>query len=139
MTPATFAIRRGPLKYIQYHCIRDIEELYHTGEDPGELTSLIDDPAYLDDRIELRQALFEALTTNEGTNAVPCTARLAQGMNLHDRNGAGAAEFPAKWRVLPDRPDRYSGIFPDTPLKARLEAEGKPYAPFMEHVTAEKE
>ena len=41
MTPTTLAIVRDGLKYIQYHGVWDIEELYDLKADPLELTNLI--------------------------------------------------------------------------------------------------
>ena len=131
MTPTTFAIQRGPLKYIQYHGIWDIEELYDVDADPLEVRNLIDDPAYYSVRQELRLALHEQLAGNDGRRTVPFSARLAEGMNLRDENGPTAAPFPGAWKVEPNRPDMFMGLLPDTAeKKAHLDA-GKPYLPWL--------
>lgn len=137
MTPTTFAIQRGPLKYIQYHGIWDIEELYDVDEDPLEVTNLIDHPDYYDDRQALRVALYEQLATKDGRHAVPYHARLAEGMNLRDENGPTAAPFPEHWKVEPNRPDVLNGLFPDTPEKKRFLDAGEPYRPWLIDRSAE--
>ncbi len=131
MTPTTFAIERGPLKYIQYHGIWDIEELYDVDADPLEVHNLINDPRYYEARQELRIALYQQLESNDGHHAVPFHARLAEGMNLRDRNGPTAAPFPDAWKVEPNRPDRLNGLFPDTAEKRRYLDAGKPYLPWL--------
>lgn len=132
MTPTTFAIQRGPLKYIQYHGIWDIEELYDVERDPLEKINLINDPDYYAQRQALRVALYEQLANDAGRRSVPFNARLAEGMNLRDKDGPKAASFPERWLVEPDRPDMYNGLFPDTPLKKQRVEEGKLYYPYME-------
>ena len=137
MTPTTFAIERGPLKYIQYHGVWDIEELYNLEEDPGEMHNLIKDPRYLNEIMTLRRALYQQLETNGGQHIVPFHARLAEGVNLRDMNGATAAPFPDSWKVEPNRADKLNGLFPDTPLKQKYSEEGKTYFPYMESLNVD--
>ncbi len=132
MTPTTFAIRRGPFKYIQYHGVWDIEELYNLDKDPDEMHNLISDPDHLEKVIELRAALYQQLANNTGQHHVPYSERKAPGLNLRDKNGPKAAPFPQAWKVEPNRPDRLYGILPDTPLKQKKMQQGKPYSRFME-------
>jgi arylsulfatase A-like enzyme len=131
MTPTTFAIQRGPLKYIQYHGVWDIEELYDVDADPLEVHNLINDPAYYETRQALRVALYEQLESADGHHAVPYHARLAEGMNLRRADGDGAAAFPDAWKVEPNRPDRLNGLLPDTAEKKRYLDAGKPYLPWL--------
>ena len=131
MTPTTFAIQRGPLKYIQYHGIWDIEELYDVDADPLEINNLIDEPEYYEVRQTLRVALYEALESNDGHHAVPFHARLAEGMNLRDRDGPTAASFPDRWKVEPNRRDVLDGLFPDTAEKKEYLDRGEPYRPWL--------
>ena len=79
MTPGTFAIQRGSLKYIQYYGIYDTDELYDLAKDPNEMRNLVNDPAYLDAKIELRKALFDQLADRNGRHVIPYTQRLALG------------------------------------------------------------
>ncbi len=126
-TPTTFAIERGKLKYIQYHGIWDLEELYDLSKDPGEMTNLIDDPAYLQAKIDLRARLFAKLANDKGEHVVPYTYRYSSGLVWRDKDGSRAADFPPQWQVVPDRPDRLNGVFPDSPGKAAADKAGRPY------------
>jgi arylsulfatase A-like enzyme len=129
MTPTTFAIERGGLKYIQYHGVWDIEELYDLSRDPGEMQNLIDDPAYFDRKLELRKALFAELANREGEHDIPYTARTSEGVVQRHKGGPGTASFPEQWLVEPNLPTRLNGIFPDTPEKMRSAEAGEPYFP----------
>lgn len=135
MTPTTFAIQRGDLKYIQYHGVWDIEELYNLNADPAERFNLINEPRYYTQRQSLRHALYDAIAGASGEHEVPFTKRLAEGMNLRDRNGENAAPFPDWWRVTLNRPDRYNGLLPDTPAKKKALDAGRPYIPWLEPQT----
>ena len=130
MTPTTYAIQRGPLKYIQYHGVWDIEELYDVEADPLEKHNLIDDPDYYSVRQTLRLALYRQLADDSGRHAVPFHARLAQGMNLRRHDGPSAAPFPDRWKVEPNRIDKHNGLFPDTPQKKQFLDAGMPYIPW---------
>jgi arylsulfatase A-like enzyme len=127
MTPTTFAIERGRVKYIQYHGIYDIEELYDLARDPDEMQNLIDDPAQLQTKVALRKALFDALADARGRRAVPFTERNSRGVVRRNRDGSGAAPFPDAWLVGPNRPDRYDDLFPDSEAKLQAEREGRPF------------
>lgn len=129
MTPGTFAIQRGDMKYIQYYGIYDTDELYDLERDPDERTNLINDPAHLQTKIELRQALFEQLADREGRHAIPYGQRRAIGSVRRSRTGTGAAQFPDEWLVEPNRPDRLDDIMPDSPAKQKAKEEGRPFAP----------
>ena len=138
MTPTTFAIRRGDLKYIQYHGVWDIEELYDLKNDPEEMHNLIRDPKYAHELLPLRQALYAALRpAGNSKPSVPFNARLAEGMNLRKKDGLKAAPFPDWWLVEPNRKDMYMGLFPDTPMKIDMQRKGEMYFPWMEK-TADK-
>ena len=128
-TPTTFAIRRGPLKYIQYHGVWDLEELYDLSKDPHELRNLVDDPAHLQDKIDLRRALFEALANRAGEHKVPYTARLGEGIVWRNADGPGAADFPARWLKAPNLPTRGNGLYPDSPDKAVADRAGEAFRP----------
>jgi arylsulfatase A-like enzyme len=131
MTPTTFAIVRDDLKYIQYHGIWDIEELYDLKNDPMEKTNLINDPNYYAQRQALRIALYEQTASTNGKNAVPYTPRLSEGMNLRNQYGPTVAPFPNQWKVEPNRADKFLGLMPDTPAKKAALESGKPYNPWL--------
>lgn len=129
MTPGTFAIRRGPLKYIQYYGIYDTDELYDVATDPDEMHNLVNDPKYLDDKIALRQALYEQLADRNGRHVIPYTQRLSIGAVRRNHDGTGAAPFPQQWLVDPNRLDRLDDILPDSPAKQAAHARGQAYRP----------
>jgi arylsulfatase A-like enzyme len=128
-TPTTFAIQHGRLKYIQYHGVWDIEELYDLERDPDEMANLIDDPAYFQTKVDLRRRLYAALANREGRHVVPYTQRTGSGAVYRDKDGSGAAPFPPEWLKSPNEPGRANGLFPDTPAKLEAEKAGKPYFP----------
>jgi arylsulfatase A-like enzyme len=132
MTPTTFAIRRGEFKYIQYHGVWDIEELYDLKNDPEERTNLFFKREYRPLVQELREALAAKLLNNNGQRVVPYNARLSDGMNLRDENGPKEAAFPDEWLTYPNRKDMYMGLFPDTKLKLEKQDKGEMYQPWME-------
>ena len=132
MTPTSLAITRGDVKYIQYHGVWDLEELYDLGIDPEETVNRINDPAYYFIRQELREALYAGAANPNGENAIPYTPRLAEGMNLRDRNGPSAAAFPHSWLVQPNRPDKLMGLIPDVPAKKKALDEGRLYMPWLQ-------
>lgn len=116
-TPTTFAIESGTAKYIQYHGVWDTEELYDLASDPDEMKNLIDDPAWRERRIELRDKLHAGLARSNGDNVIPYTERSAEGIVWRNRNadGAVAAPFPDEWVKSPNRADRFVGLIPETP------------------------
>ena len=131
MTPTTLAITRGDIKYIQYHGIWDLEELYDLAKDPMEKVNRINDPDYYFIRQELRESLFSQAANPRGENAIPYTPRLAEGMNLRDKNGPKVAPFPAAWQAAPNRPDKFMGLIPDVPAKKAALDEGKLFIPWL--------
>jgi arylsulfatase A-like enzyme len=128
-TPTTFAIQRGSLKYIQYHGVWDIEELYDVAKDPQEMNNLIDRPEYLAQKMELRRGLFQALSNRDGKHVVPYTERMSSGAVYRDKDGPGAAPFPPEWLKAPNDMHRMNGLFPDTAEKFEAERAGRPYRP----------
>jgi len=135
-TPTTFAIESGRVKYIQYHGVWDIEELYNLEQDPEEMHNLIDDPSYARTKIDLRHRLFAALASNKGQHVVPFTERRSEGAVYRKQNGPGAVSFPPQWLKAPNDPNRMLGIFPDTPEKLEAQRTGKPYTPNRDTPTA---
>jgi len=129
MTPGTFAIRRGSLKYIQYYGVYDTDELYDVVKDPDEMHNLVDDPAYLKDKIALREAMYAQLADRNGRHIIPYTQRLSIGSVRRNRDGTGAAPFPDKWLVEANRLDRLDDILPDSEEKQAAHARGKAYRP----------
>lgn len=128
-TPTTFAIERDGMKYIQYHGVWDIEELYDVRRDPEEMHNLIDDPQHLATKVALRKALFEQLANNAGDHHIPYTEKFSEGIVKRNVDGPHAADFPADWYTKPNLPTAFNGYYRDTPEKAQADAEGKTYVP----------
>lgn len=96
-TPTTFAIRTDEFKYIQYHGVWDIEELYNIQTDPTESINLIHDPAYADIVVTLKDQLFKQLQDEHGDNVVPYNQRVRRPSTRRSESGADAADFPPNW------------------------------------------
>ena len=64
-TPTTYAIRSDRFKYIFYHGVWDLNELYDLQSDPEEMHNLIDIPAYSDEVESLHTQLFGFLERND--------------------------------------------------------------------------
>lgn len=131
-TPTTFAIERNRMKYIQYHGVWDIEELYDLSKDPNEMVNLIDDPAQRETRQDLRRRLFAALSNRKGEHVVPYTERTSPGLILRKQGGTRAADFPAGWYSAPNLPTRMNDLFPDSPAKDAATAAARTYFPARE-------
>lgn len=65
-TPTTFALRGDRYKYIYYHGIWDLEELYDLQTDPQERYNLIRVPAYREVARQMRRRLFDRLESTGG-------------------------------------------------------------------------
>ena len=65
-TPTTHAVRNDRYKYIRYHGIWDINELYDLQEDPEEMNNLIRSEAHSGIARRLNEQLFEWLGRTDG-------------------------------------------------------------------------
>lgn len=65
-TPTTHAVRNDRYKYIRYHGVWDINELYDLQEDPEEMNNLIRSEAHSDIARRLNEQLFHWLDRTEG-------------------------------------------------------------------------
>ncbi|MEO1657818.1 MAG: sulfatase [Pseudomonadota bacterium] len=112
-TPSTFAIRTDRYKYVQYHGVWDVEELFDLKEDPDELVNLIQDPAHQQRKVEMRAQLYEALASEEGRPQIPFTSRYNQGAVFWSDSGSSTIEFPQGWRRDAGSADKYEHFLPD--------------------------
>ncbi len=71
-TPTTFSLRGDRYKYIWYHGVWDMNELYDLQEDPQERHNLIEVPQYQELRNEMRNRLFDKM---ESTGAMQIPLR----------------------------------------------------------------
>jgi N-acetylglucosamine-6-sulfatase len=60
-TPTTFSLRDDRYKYIWYHGVWDMNELYDLKEDPNERYNLIESPQHQELRNEMRSRLFDKM------------------------------------------------------------------------------
>jgi N-acetylglucosamine-6-sulfatase len=65
-TPTTHGVRTDRYKYIHYHGIWDIDELYDLKEDPEEMHNLIDSPEHQKLIKQLNDRVFEWLEKTDG-------------------------------------------------------------------------
>lgn len=65
-TPTTHGLRTGRYKYIHYHGIWDIDELYDLKEDPEEMHNLIDSPEHQKLIKQLNNRMFDWLEKTDG-------------------------------------------------------------------------
>ena len=72
-TPTVFGVRTERYKYMDYHGIFDLNELYDLKKDPKEMHNLIDDPAYYEVRLEMQKRLQD-LMKEYGATRVPSFA-----------------------------------------------------------------
>ena len=92
-TPTTFALLTQRFKFIQYHGIWDIDELYDLQEDPHEEHNLIFEKDHQQRITQMRAELHNILVASNA-NRVPFSHKRRMGSNLRNRNGSKPAEFP---------------------------------------------
>lgn len=96
-TPTTFAIRTDRYKYITYHGIWDLDELYDLQTDPHEMHNLTFDKALEPLKARLRSQLYAELRDHDGRRMIPFAARDRDGRIMRDPDGAPPGEFPPQW------------------------------------------
>lgn len=102
-TPTMHALRGDRYKFIRYHGIWDIDELYDLAEDPLEMKNLIFSPEHQSIAQQMRRRLFEVLTETGGMQ-MPLWPDRGGSMNLRNPQGSGPAEFPPELRRKPGGP-----------------------------------
>jgi N-acetylglucosamine-6-sulfatase len=119
-TPTTFALRTSRYKYIQYHGVWDVEELFDLQSDPDGHRNLIADPRFEALKTDLRQRLHQSLMVDGAAPRIPFSARYNQGAVFRREGGGSAAAFPDVWLRGENAPDRLEHVIPDGPAKPRL-------------------
>jgi N-acetylglucosamine-6-sulfatase len=99
-TPTTHAILMDRYKFIRYHGIWDLDELYDMQTDPDETTNLINSPAHQDVADDLRQRLFELLGKTGGSS-IPLLPDRGSWFPWRRRGGAESADFPRAFLQTP--------------------------------------
>jgi N-acetylglucosamine-6-sulfatase len=82
-TPTTHGVRTNRYKYIHYHGIWDIDELYDLKKDPEEMSNLINSPEHQDLIKQLNNRVFEWLEESDGM-LIPL--RRDRGFQAAERN-----------------------------------------------------
>jgi len=101
-TPTMHALRGDRYKYIRYHGVWDVDELYDLKADPKERRNLIDEPDKQELVKKLNQRLFEILKETGGDH-VPLPPDRGTKF-LHRRQGGSPnAPFPKHFHRAPDK------------------------------------
>ena len=87
------ALRTQRYKFIQYHGIWDIDELYDMQNDPHEEHNLIFSKEHQELITKMRADLHEILV-DANANRVPFSHKRRMGSNLRLRSGSKPATFP---------------------------------------------
>jgi N-acetylglucosamine-6-sulfatase len=94
-TPTTFALRTNQYKFIQYHGVWDLDELYDLKNDPHEERNLIFEPEQKTRIRQMRTNLHQILAKADA-NRVPFSHKRSMGSNLRLRAGSESADFPSQ-------------------------------------------
>lgn len=94
-TPTIHALRGERYKFIRYHGIWDIDELYDLAEDPLESNNLIFSEKHRPIANQMRTRLFEVLEQTGGMQ-MPIYPDRGGSSNLRHSSRSKAAEFPAQ-------------------------------------------
>lgn len=82
-TPTVFAVRTSQYKFIRYHGIWDLNELYDIQADPHEMNNLIRNPEYMELAKRLDQSLFGWL---QRTGGMTMPLRKDEGTKIDHKN-----------------------------------------------------
>ena len=100
-TPTTFAIRTDAYKYITYHGIWDLDELYDIQADPEETTNLIESEAHQEIIADLRRRLYAELENEDGRRTLPFEVKRKRGQVFRNVSRTEAAPFPPQFHREP--------------------------------------
>lgn len=92
-TPTMFALRGDRYKYIHYHGIWDINELYDLQTDPHELNNLINSSSHQTVIEQMNRELFAQLRQSDGMS-IPLFETRGRPSAVRNANGAAPASFP---------------------------------------------
>jgi len=95
-TPTVHALRGDRYKYMHFHGIWDIDELYDLAEDPHETNNLVASPGHEDLAERMSGKLFALLEQSHGM-AIPFSADAGLRNELRDPKGPSQAAFPPRF------------------------------------------
>jgi N-acetylglucosamine-6-sulfatase len=101
-TPTIHALRGDRYKYIRYHGIWDLNELYDLKEDPLESKNLINSPAHAEVVKSMNARLFELLEKTGGMN-MPLYPDKGERNDSRHPGRSRAADFPESMMGKPKR------------------------------------
>jgi len=101
-TPTMHALRGDRFKFIRYHGIWDMDELYDLQDDPAELHNLIFSPEHQSIAQEMRTNLFQTLEKSGGMHMPMYPDRGGQN-RLRNPHGSHVADFPEEFYQPPQR------------------------------------
>jgi N-acetylglucosamine-6-sulfatase len=102
-TPTIHALREDRYKYIRYHGVWDIDELYDLQADPLEANNLIFAPGHETIVQRMNQQLFDVLEATGGMS-MPLSRDAGDVQRLRRSDRAKAAEFPSQLLEKPAAP-----------------------------------
>ncbi len=100
-TPTMHALCGERYKYIRYHGVWDVDELYDLESDPGETTNLINEPGHAELVEELNRLLFEQLEETGGSE-MPLLRDRGTKFLHRKAEGTESAPFPEWFYREPD-------------------------------------
>lgn len=99
-TPTMHALRGERFKYIRYHGIWDLNELYDLQEDPLETNNLINHPGHQELVRRMNAQLFEILQKTDGA-CMPLYPDRGGAQQLRHLQRSKAADFPDDFKKPP--------------------------------------
>ncbi len=99
-TPTTHAILTDRYKFIRYHGIWDLDELYDMRSDLDETRNLMNSPVHQNTAKSLRERLFEQLGETNGLS-LPLRVDRGSWFPWRRREGAENADFPEAFLQIP--------------------------------------
>jgi N-acetylglucosamine-6-sulfatase len=102
-TPTVHALREERYKYIHFHGIWDLDELYDLAADPQENDNLLARPGHEDLAKRLSSSLFEILEKTDGMQ-IPLSADAGGRNELRNPKGEKQADFPPSFFRPPAQP-----------------------------------
>lgn len=92
-TPTVHALREDRYKYMHFHGIWDLDELYDLAADPHESRNLLASPGHEELAARMSGKLFAILERTDGMQ-IPLAPDAGQRNDLRDRSGPRNGQFP---------------------------------------------